>query len=182
VDPNRLTQVGRALKELGIKMIPAYSAQARGRKERSYRTWQGRLPQELRIRGIGDVEAANRFLREEYIVEFNRRFAVPASGKGTAFVPIQRRDLHLVFSIQQERRVNNDNTIALDNRILQLGKTRRRNALAGCTVTVHELLDGRLVVRYGPDEVVRFEPAELPTPQPKRAKTPRPQGHKRPCK
>jgi hypothetical protein len=75
VDPNRLTQVGRALQELGVKMIPAYSPQARGRMERSYGTWQGRLPQELRLRGITTVEGANEFLRKEYIAEFTRRFS-----------------------------------------------------------------------------------------------------------
>ena len=58
VDKTRLTQVGRALKELGVQMIPAYSPQARGRMERSYGTWQGRLPQELRLAGIGTVEEA----------------------------------------------------------------------------------------------------------------------------
>src|SRR6266705_6977209 len=64
VDPHRLTQVGRALRELGIQMIPAYSPQARGRSERSFGTWQGRLPQELRLHKIGSLEAANVFLRE----------------------------------------------------------------------------------------------------------------------
>src|SRR6202051_3276527 len=78
VDHDRLTQVGRAMRELGIRMIPAYSPQARGRSERSFSTWQGRLPQELRLRGIGTLEAANRFLREHYMAEFNRRFTVPA--------------------------------------------------------------------------------------------------------
>jgi transposase len=73
VDLTQLTQIGRALQELGVKMIPAYSPQARGRSERSFSTWQGRLPQELQIRGIRDREAANRFLREEYIAEFNQR-------------------------------------------------------------------------------------------------------------
>src|SRR5262249_52597347 len=78
VDPHRLTQVGRALRELGVQMIPAYSPQARGRGERSFGTWQGRLPQELRLRGIKNVDDANRFLRDDYIAEFNRRFQVPA--------------------------------------------------------------------------------------------------------
>src|SRR5258707_2440976 len=87
VDPHRLTQVGRALRELGVRMIPAYSPQARGRSERSFGTWQGRLPQELRLAGIGTVEAANVFLREHYIGEFNRRFHVKAAQPGTAFVP-----------------------------------------------------------------------------------------------
>ena len=82
VDTHRLTQVGRALHELGVQMIPAYSPQARGRSERNFGTWQGRLPQELRLAGIGRLEAANGFLREEYIAEFNRRFQVrPRSGE-----------------------------------------------------------------------------------------------------
>jgi hypothetical protein len=116
VDPQRVTQLGRALKELGIQMIPAYSPQARGRMERSYRTWQGRFPQELRIGGIDKVEEANRFLREHYIAEFNRRFAVQAASKGSAFVRTRRKDLDWVFAIQHQRTVNQDNTIALDNR------------------------------------------------------------------
>jgi spore maturation protein CgeB len=138
VDEKQVTQLGRALQELGIKMIPSYSPQARGRMERSYRTWQGRLPQELRVRQITTVEEANRFLREEYRAEFNRRFAVAAAGQGSAFVRTRRRDLAWVFSIHHERRVNGDNTIALDNRILQIQKSRWRNTLAGCNVRVFE--------------------------------------------
>jgi len=79
VDKTRLTQVGRALKELGVQMIPAYSPQARGRMERSYGTWQGRLPQELRLAGIGTVEEANLFLQKHYLAEFNRKFIVKAA-------------------------------------------------------------------------------------------------------
>src|SRR6195256_1754917 len=91
VDHNRLSQVGRALRQLGIQMIPAYSPQAPGRSERGFSTWQGRLPQELRRRGITTLEEANRFLREEYIAEFNQRFSKPASQRGTAFVPLRRK-------------------------------------------------------------------------------------------
>jgi hypothetical protein len=181
IDPHRLTQVGRALKELGIKMIPAYSPQARGRQERNYRTWQGRLPQELRIRGIGEVEAANRFLREEYMAEFNRRFAVSPASSGTAFIRLKRRDLDWVFSIQHERRVNNDNTITLNNRVFDIAKTRWRNTLAGSTVMVHELLNGDIVVRYGPREVARFKADQLSAPKPMQRQAPRPFGHKRPA-
>ncbi len=72
VDPHRLTQVGRALRDLGVQMIPAYSPQARGRSERNFGTWQGRLPQELRLHGISTLAEANRFLREHYVDEFNR--------------------------------------------------------------------------------------------------------------
>src|SRR5216110_855167 len=93
VDKHRLTQVGRAMKELGVQMIPAYSPQARGRSERSFGTWQGRLPQELRLAGIDTIEAANRFLRERYIDEFNRKFRVPAEHPGTAFRKVSRTDL-----------------------------------------------------------------------------------------
>src|SRR5260370_25675868 len=93
--PERLTQVGRALKELGIQLIPAYSPQARGRSERGFGTWQGRLPQELRLRGVATLEQANHFLRAHYLAEFNQRFTVPASEKGTAFVPLRRKDLDL---------------------------------------------------------------------------------------
>src|SRR6266853_221768 len=85
VDKNRPTQFGRALKELGIQMIPAYSPQARGRSERSFGTWQGRLPQELRLAGIATLEGANAFLRERYIAAFNEKFQVAAAEKGNAF-------------------------------------------------------------------------------------------------
>jgi hypothetical protein len=84
IDPRQLTQVGRALQELGIPMIPAYSPQARGRSERNFGTWQGRLPQELRLRGIHTLEAANQFLREDYVAEFNQRFRVPAGQRVSA--------------------------------------------------------------------------------------------------
>jgi hypothetical protein len=91
--------LGRALKELGIKMIAACSPQARGQMERNYRTWQGRSPQELPLRQITTVEAANQFLREEYIAEFNHRFEVNAAWKGSAFVRMQHQDLAWVFSV-----------------------------------------------------------------------------------
>jgi hypothetical protein len=179
VDENQVTQMGRAWKEVGTQMIPAYSPQARGRMERSYRTWQGRLPQELRLRKITTVEEANRFLRQKYLAEYNRRFAVKATDKGSAFVRSRRKDLDWVFSIQHERTVNQDNTIALDNRILQIEKTRWRNTLSGCKVTVYEFLDGAVVVRFGPHEVARWAPGNLPAPQPKVRSGARPLGHQR---
>ena len=156
VDANRLTQVGRALQELGIQMIPAYSPQARGRSERSFGTWQGRLPQELRLAGIRTLEQANAFLRQRYIPEFNRRFRVPAAMSGSAFVPVDRRRLPYVFAIQQQRVVNRDNTVSIDNRILQMEPCAWRATLAGCRVTVYEHLDGTLSVGYGPHVVGRY--------------------------
>lgn len=179
VDPNRLTQVGRAMQELGVKMIPAYSPQARGRMERNYGTWQGRLPQELRLRGIKTLEKANEFLRNEYIVEFNRRFSVPAAQKGSAFVRLRRRDLDWIFSVQHERTVNQDNTVVLDNRVFQLEKTRWRDTLAKQIVTIHEHLDGRVSLRYGPHLIAQYTPAELPPKAAPRRQSARPLGHKR---
>jgi hypothetical protein len=156
VDRQALTQVGRALRELGIQLIPAYSPQARGRSERSFRTWQGRLPQELRIHGISTLEEANRFLAESYILEFNNRFSVPAVEQGTAFVPCTRMDMDRVFSLQHERMVARDNTVSFARQTLQIERQSWRGTLAGCRVTVYEHLDGMLSLGYGAHEVGRY--------------------------
>ncbi len=156
VDKSRVTQVGRALKELGVQMIPAYSPQARGRMERSYGTWQGRLPQELRLHGVTSLEEANRFLREYYIAEFNHKFTVKAAQPGTAFRKCAQRDLDLVFSIQTERVVEKDNTVAIKDRRWQIDKCRWRYSLAGQTVTIHQHLDGTVSIHYGPHVVGRY--------------------------
>lgn len=158
VDREHLTQVGRALEQLGIEMIPAYSPQARGRGERSFQTWQGRLPQELRLHGITTVEAANQFLREHYIAEFNRRFTVAAAQPGTAFVSARGRKLEEIFSLQSERVVGQDNTVRWGNRCLQIEKTRWRATLAGCRVTVFEHLDGAVMIGYGPHRFGPYDP------------------------
>jgi transposase len=159
VDKSRLTQIGRALKELGIQMIPAYSPQARGRMERSYGTWQGRLPQELRLAGITTLEQANRFLRQHYIATFNCQFQVKPAQPGTAFRKCARRDLDWIFTIQTERVVDQDNTVAIKNRWWQIEKCRWRYSLSGQTVTIHEHLDETISIRYGPHLVGHF-----PTP------------------
>jgi transposase len=172
VDKTRLTQVGRALRELGIRMIPAYSPQARGRSERNFGTWQGRLPQELRMRGITQREKANEFLGQ-YVKEFNTRFSVAAAQRGSAFVALRRKDVDDIFSVQHERVVNQDNTVHLDNRVFQIEKTRWRNTLAGMTVEVHEHLDGSVTIHYGPHRIAEFAPNRLPPKAPKRRGTPR---------
>ena len=156
VDRQRLTQVGRALAELKIEMIPAYSPQARGRSERNFGTWQGRLPQELTLKGITTVEDANRFLRQAYIAEFNRRFSVAAAQSGNAFLPVHDQDLELIFSLQHERVAGKDNTVRIANLCLQIERTSWLNSLAGCRVKVHQHFDetytilyaGRIVGRY----------------------------------
>ena len=162
VDKQRLTQVGRALRELGVQMIPAYSPQARGRSERNFGTWQGRLPQELRLAGIHTVEEANQFLRKRYIGEFNAKFTVAAAEKGSAFRRCSRTDLNWIFTVQSERVVTKDNTVAIGERHWQLDKSRFRHTLAGCTVTIHEHLDGTVSIRYGPHTVGRFNAQRQP--------------------
>src|SRR5713226_5518496 len=140
VDPHRLTQVGRALRELGIGMIPAYS------------------PQALRLAGCTTLEHANRFLREQYIAEFNRRFQVAAAERGSAFVPCPKRDLGRVFSLQFERTVNRDNTVSFQNLSLQIEAVKWRGTLAGCSVIAHQHLDGTLSLSYGPHCLGRYDP------------------------
>ena len=157
VDKQRLTQVGRAMKELGVQMIPAYSPQARGRSERSFGTWQGRLPQELRLAGVSTVEGANRFLRERYVAEFNQKFTVAAKEKGTAFRKTSRSDLNWIFTVQNERVVAKDNTVTMGDQVWQIGKTTFRNTLAGCTVMIHQHLDQTTSIRYGPHVVARYD-------------------------
>src|SRR5664279_4755686 len=142
VDKHRPTQVGRALKELGVQMIPAYSPQARGRSERSFGTWQGRLPQELRLAGITTIQGANQFLSQQYIAVFNQKFTVAPAEKGTAFRRTTRSDLDWIFTVQTERVVAKDNTVAIGDRDWQVEKSRFRNSLSGCTVTIHQHLDG----------------------------------------
>ncbi len=154
VDKQSLRQVGRALRDLGMQLIPAYSPQARGRSERSFRTWQGRLPQELRIRNITTLEEANKFLKSDYLKEFNQRFTVESAEHGTAFVPCQRTDLERVFSIESERVVNRDNTVKFKNLVLQIDRQSRRGSLAGCRVLRYQHLDNMRWSRKSGDKTV----------------------------
>lgn len=159
VDRQSLTQVGRALRDIGISMIPAYSPQARGRSERSFRTWQGRLPQELRTREITDPDEANRFLRRSYIREFNRRFTVQATEPdASAFVPCTRpkAELNRIFSIQTTRTVNRDNTVKYKNLTLQIDRQSWRQSMDGCRVTVYQHLDEMISIGFGPQELGRY--------------------------
>jgi hypothetical protein len=111
--------------------------------------------------------------RNEYIAEFNSRFTVTAAQKGRAFVRARRKELDWIFSMQHERTVNNDNTLTLENRVFQLDKTRWRNTLAGQTVVVHEHLDSRMSIRYGPHVIAQYAADQLPPQAPKRRGTPR---------
>jgi hypothetical protein len=145
------------MKELGVQMIAAYSPQARGRSERSFGTWQGRLPQELRVAGITSPEEANRFLREQYIAVFNAKFTVKAALARYSVPAMRARGPGLDLHSAAERVVAKDNTVAIAARSWQLDKSRFRPSLAGCTVTIHEHLDATISIRYGPHVVGRFE-------------------------
>ena len=156
VDKSRLTQFGQVLQRLGIEHIPSYSPEARGRVERMFQTWQGRIPQEFKDAGIKDVESANAYLRKQLIGRMNRNFKGRAKEEGTAFVPCQAGDLDAIFSLQHERVVNKDNTVHYGGRLLQIPPVKWRSSLARCTVRVCEHMDGRISVRYGPQVVAWF--------------------------
>jgi hypothetical protein len=155
------TQVGRALEQLGVELIPANSPQARGRCERLYGTFQGRLPQELRVRGIRSIQETNRFLRELYVPEHNAKFSVVAAQEGTAFVPCTGADLEKIFSHQEERVVGNDNTVVFGKLHLQIVPQTFRFSLARCRVLVCRHLDRTLTVHYGPHRLGRYDPQGL---------------------
>jgi transposase len=152
-----LTQIGRALTELGIRPIPAYSPQARGRGERANGTLQGRLCNEFRLHGIKTKDAANRFLKEVYIRKHNKRFAVKPGQPGSAFVPVQSHiDLDLVFSVKEERTVGHDNTITFERLVLQIEPSHLRVSFAKCRVMVHQHLNQTLSITFGPHLLGRY--------------------------
>ncbi len=166
VSKDSLTQIGRALQEIGIQHIPSYSPQARGRSERLNETLQGRIPQELRIRGIKTKQEANRYLKTEYVREHNKRFAIKPQQQGTAFTAAPKTiDLDKVFCFKHERTVNNDNTISFDNRLFQIGPSELRVSFAKCRVTVYEHIDGSITVGYGPHILGYYPPRDLSTNQ-----------------
>ena len=150
VSKTHLTQVGRAMRQLGIEMIPAYSPEARGRSERMFGTLQKRLPQELRVHGITDMEEANHFLRERFLPEHNSRFTRKAEQPGSAFTPLMGFALDNVLCIQEERMVAKDNTLRCKGKAIQILEDAFRCSYAKCKVRIHEYLDGSLAVFHGP--------------------------------
>jgi hypothetical protein len=157
VDKTQLTQVGRALQQLGITHIPSYSPEARGRMERVFGTLQGRLPPELRLAKITTVAAANRFLTARFVPEYNARFAVPAAEPGSAFVAYAGRPLEDVLCIQDDRQVGRDNCVQWNGRALQIPQQAHRHHYIKATVRVHEYPDGRLAIFDGPRCLARFD-------------------------
>ena len=157
VDKSNPTQVGRALNQLGIELIAAYSPEARGRSERMFGTLQNRLPQELRLKGITDMEEANRFLKEEYLPEHNKRFALPAEEQDSAFVPWIGDGLGDVLTVQEERTVGNDNTVMYKKLRLQIPADKHRYHYVRARVRVHEYPDGKLAVFHGPRKLALYD-------------------------
>jgi transposase len=158
VSKEQLTQVGRALKQLGIEHIASYSPQGRGRMERLFGTLQARLPPALRAAGIDSLAAANRYLAETYVPEHNQRFGVAAAEKGDAFVPYAG-DLAAILSVQEERVVGHDNTVRFEGLSLQLPESRHRRHYVKASVRVHQHEDGSLAVFHGPRCLARYDAA-----------------------
>jgi len=151
-------QVARALRTLGIRQVLARSPEARGRSERAFGTIQGRLPQELRVAGVTNYEAANVYLDQSFVPDFNRRFTVTPAERESAFMPVAGIDLDLVLSVHHERIVRNDSTVIFENLFLQLPPTSSRAHYVRCPVTVHEFVTGKLGVSYQGRLVARFTP------------------------
>jgi transposase len=156
VDKHITTQVGRALAQLGIEHIAAYSPQARGRSERVFRTLQERLPKELHLAGIGDMGAANSFIADIFLPDYNHRFAVAPAEPGTAFVPVAPTQWQDVLCVQEERIVGNDNTVTFQGLRLQIPRSPLRAHFVKAKVRVHHYPDGTHAVFHGPKCLARY--------------------------
>jgi transposase len=172
VDKSRMTQVGRALRQLGIEHIPAYSPQARGRSERANRTLQGRVVNELRVAGIRTLEAANAYLRAQYLPQHNAAFRRAALDPANAFIPLGTTDLDAILCQEDERVIAPDNTVVVAGQILQIDKQPGRRTCAGLRVLVRQHLDGRIAIIRPPDLLLTYhlstqhhvEPPPTPPP------------------
>jgi transposase len=156
VDTTRPTQVHRALQQLGVTLIPAYSPEARGRSERAFRTLQDRLPKELALAGITEMAAANRYLTERFLPQYNERFMVRATEPGTAFIPWVGTHLAEILCVQEERVVAKDNTVHYHRQRLQIPQNPHRFHYVKVTVRVHEYPDGTVAVFHGPRCLARY--------------------------
>ncbi len=156
VDKDNPTQFGRALQQLGITLIAAYSPQARGRSERMFGTLQKRLPQELRLAGITTMDEANRFLKDQFLPQINEQFMARQGETGSAFVPFAG-NLDDTLCIQEERVVNNDNTVRYKNRNLQIPADQHRLHYVKSRVRVHEYPNGTFAIFYGPRKLAAYD-------------------------
>lgn len=157
VDRKHPTQVGRALANLAVEHIAAYSPQARGRSERLFHTLQDRLVKEFALAAITTVEAANCYLRDVYIDAHNLRFAVKAEQEGSAFVPIAGIDINEILCVQEERVVGNDNTVAFRRLHLQIPPSPLRPHFVKSRVKVRHYHDGTYAIFHGPRCLGRYD-------------------------
>ena len=157
VSRTALTQVGRALAQLGIEHIAAYSPQARGRSERAFGTLQDRLPKELAMAGIATVEAANLWLAQTYITQHNSAFAVEAEQPGSGFVADPAGLAREILCVQEDRTVGNDNTVKWRNMRLQLPPSRLRPHFVRASVRVHEYPDASIAIFWGPHRLADYD-------------------------
>jgi len=162
VDRDKLTQFGRAMKQLGIDMIPAYSPEARGRSERAFGTHQGRLPQELALAGITVMAQANHYLAKAYLPAFNAEFAQPAMEEGSAFVPWIGGCLEDILCEQFERTVSHDNCVRFDGMILQIPADQHRCHYVKARVRVNRYANGAIALFHGPRGLAYFTPEGRP--------------------
>ena len=149
VDRRHLTQFGRAMQQLGVEMIAAYSPEARGRSERMFRTHQDRLTKELAAAGIRGMAEANRYVKEVYLPAFNAEFSHPAREEGTGFVPYVGRGIEEILCEHFERVVGKDNCVEFERLKLQIPATRGRSHYMKAKVRVHRYDDGTLAVFHG---------------------------------
>lgn len=162
VDKENPTQFGRAMKQLGIDMIAAYSPEARGRSERAFGTHQGRLPQELALAGITNMTQANQYLAEVYLPAFNAEFAQPAAEAGTAFIPWVGGSLEDILCEQYERTVSADNCVRFEKLVLQIPADRHRCHYVKARVRVNRYANGALALFHGPRGLAYFTPEGRP--------------------
>ena len=157
IDRGSPTQVGRALEQLGVEHIGAFSPQARGRSERAFQTLQDRLPKELKRAGVTTAEAANAFIQDIYLPEHNARFAVDPAGEGSAFTPIPGVDLDEILCVQEERQVGNDNCVSCRTLKLQIPESPMRPHFVKARVKVHVYPDGSHALFHGPRCIGRYD-------------------------
>ena len=162
VDKTRVTQVGRALARLGIEHIPAYSPQARGRSERVNRTLQDRLVNELRVAGITTLAAANAYLRDVFIPQYNATFSHPPRDPESAWVAVGDADLEQILCHEEARVVGPDNVVALGSIALQIAKQPGRRTCTGLSVTVRRHLDGTHTIWRGGQRLGRYDATGKP--------------------
>jgi transposase len=157
VDKNLLTQVGRAMKQLGIEMIPSYSPEARGRIERAFRTHQDRLPKELAFHDITGMEEANRYLQDAYLPAHNAEFLQPPLEEGSAFVECIIPNLDDILCEQHDRTVGRDNCVSFEGMKLQIPPDRHRCHYLKANVRVHRYLDDTLAIFHGPRKLACYD-------------------------